>query len=86
MLIQALLETGRTHQIRVHLKHLGTPILGDMKYGDVTANKAMRQHGLYRLFLQAASLTFTHPESGKLLRFDAPLDSELESLLTVLRK
>jgi len=86
MLIQALLETGRTHQIRVHLKHLGTPILGDMKYGDVTANKAMRQHGLYRLFLHAASLTFTHPESGKLLRFDAPLDSELESLLTVLRK
>ncbi len=86
MLVQALLETGRTHQIRVHLKHAGTPILGDLKYGDEAANRNIRQKGLYRLFLHAASLSFTHPESGKLFQFQAPLDSELESLLTVLRQ
>ncbi|MBT8440448.1 MAG: 23S rRNA pseudouridine(955/2504/2580) synthase RluC [Gammaproteobacteria bacterium] len=85
MLVQAILETGRTHQIRVHLQHAGTPILGDLKYGDGTANKIIRQNGLYRLFLHAVRLTFTHPESGKLFQFHAPLDSELESLLAVLR-
>lgn len=85
MLIEALLETGRTHQIRVHLASLKTPILGDVKYGDQTANKTMRQIGLHRLFLHAHRLTFTHPESGKLMTFKAPMDAELTETLKILR-
>lgn len=85
-LVEALLETGRTHQIRVHLAHHGTPILGDPKYGDETANRSARSLGLHRLFLHAASLVFTHPESGRLFRFAAQLDDELQQLIETLQR
>ena len=56
-LLEAELLTGRTHQIRVHLAHIGHPILGDEKYGDFALNKALRKRGLKRMFLHAAELS-----------------------------
>ena len=80
-LIEAVLETGRTHQIRVHAAHNGTPIVGDPKYGDEAVNHRFRAVGLRRLFLHAASLQFDWPEEGECLRVEAPLPSELQSAL-----
>lgn len=80
-LVEAVLKSGRTHQIRVHAAHLGTPILGDPKYGDEAANRAFRKLGLKRLFLHAASLHFPWPECEEPYRFEAPLPPELEQLL-----
>lgn len=80
-LVEALLETGRTHQIRVHAAHLGSPIAGDDKYGDALANETLRALGLKRLFLHAAVLAFTLPGDKRPRRFLAPLDEELELLL-----
>ena len=85
MLVEAKLLTGRTHQIRVHAAYLGTPILGDTKYGDTEKNKAMRQSGLKRLFLHAASLRFRMPDDKQDIFVQAPLDADLEKLLEVLR-
>ncbi|MGE5615525.1 MAG: RluA family pseudouridine synthase, partial [Bacillota bacterium] len=78
-LLEAQLLTGRTHQIRVHLAHLGHPILGDDKYGDFELNRRLRKLGLKRMFLHAASLELVHPLTGERLRIEAPLPSELES-------
>jgi 23S rRNA pseudouridine955/2504/2580 synthase len=77
-LLEAELLTGRTHQIRVHLAHLGHPILGDDKYGDFDLNKSLRKRGLKRMFLHAASIALTHPVTGEALRIEAPLPAELE--------
>ncbi len=76
-LVEARLVTGRTHQIRVHLAHLGHPVLGDAQYGDFERNKRLRKQGLKRMFLHAASLAFTHPATGQPLRIEAPLPPEL---------
>jgi len=76
-LVEAGLVTGRTHQIRVHAAHLGTPILGDAKYGDAEANRRYRQLGLRRLFLHAAALVIHWPGEEPPLRVDAPLDPDL---------
>ena len=84
-LLDAELKTGRTHQIRVHLAHLGFPIAGDDKYGDFDANKRLTKRGLKRMFLHAASLEFHHPRSGETVRVQAPLAPELESFLHSLR-
>jgi 23S rRNA pseudouridine955/2504/2580 synthase len=75
------LKTGRTHQIRVHLAHLGFPIAGDDKYGDFELNKALAKGGLKRMFLHAASLAFVHPLDGKRMEFSAPLPPELQNFL-----
>jgi len=80
-LLDAELKTGRTHQIRVHLAHLGFPIAGDDKYGDFEANKRLAKQGLKRMFLHAASLEFRHPRTGEPVRVQAPLAPELESFL-----
>ncbi len=77
-LLEAELLTGRTHQIRVHLAHLGHPVLGDDKYGDFALNKALRKKGLKRMFLHAAKVTLEHPVTGKALELVAPLPGELE--------
>lgn len=84
-LLDAELKTGRTHQIRVHLAHLGFPIAGDDKYGDFDANKRLAKQGLKRMFLHAASLDFRHPRSGETVRMQAPLAPELESFLRSLK-
>lgn len=73
-------KTGRTHQIRVHLKYLGYPIFADFLYaGRKTAKKDRKILG--RVFLHAAKISFIHPKSGKEVEFESPLPEELESVL-----
>ena len=80
-LLEVTIKTGRTHQIRVHLAGQGHPILGDDKYGDFEANKALQKAGtLQRMFLHAWRLSFTHPASGKRVHLHAPLPPELDRL------
>jgi 23S rRNA pseudouridine955/2504/2580 synthase len=76
-LLEAELKTGRTHQIRVHLQHLGFPIAGDSKYGDAAWNKSLAQLGLKRMFLHAKSFAFEHPITGVAMKVEAPLPKEL---------
>ncbi len=80
-LLQAQLKTGRTHQIRVHLAHLGFPIVGDDKYGDFELNKRLAKQGMKRMFLHAWKLAFVHPGSGERLKLEAPLPPELEKFM-----
>jgi 23S rRNA pseudouridine955/2504/2580 synthase len=80
-LLELRLLTGRTHQIRVHLSHAGHPILGDDKYGDFEANKALSKEGVKRLFLHAASLSLRHPLSGAALAFKSPMPGEMKSFM-----
>jgi 23S rRNA pseudouridine955/2504/2580 synthase len=82
-LLDVTLKTGRTHQIRVHLAHSGHPIVGDPKYGDFAANRAMARgaHRFARMFLHARHLAFDHPASGERVMLDAALPSECAALL-----
>ena len=84
-LLQAQLKTGRTHQIRVHLAHLGFPIVGDDKYGDFDLNKRLARQGLKRMFLHAWKLAFVDPQSGDKLRLEAALPPELENFISTLK-
>lgn len=72
------LETGRTHQIRVHLKAIGHPVVGDPTYG---SGRTWRGIHLPRQFLHAYQLRFTHPTTGAVLEFEAPLPTDLQSVL-----
>lgn len=76
-LLEAQLKTGRTHQIRVHLAHLGFPILGDEKYGDFALNKQLRPAGLKRMALHAWRMSFRHPISGVAMHCQANLPDGL---------
>jgi 23S rRNA pseudouridine955/2504/2580 synthase len=76
-LLDAELKTGRTHQIRVHLAHLGFPILGDDKYGDFPLNKSLAKQGLKRMFLHARRLAVRHPMSREKIVVEAPLPPDL---------
>src|SRR5262249_40053054 len=78
-LLEAELKTGRTHQIRVHLAHLGFPIVGDEKYGDFALNKTLARQGLKRMFLHSAKTVIAHPRTGESLVLEAPLPASLES-------
>ena len=82
-LLECELKTGRTHQIRVHLAHLGFPIVGDDKYGDFGLNKTYKKQLLARMFLHAFRLRIAHPDSGESVQFEAPV---AEGLATALRK
>lgn len=82
-LLQCTPETGRTHQIRVHLASVGFPIVGDERYGDEGVNGQARKRGLQRLFLHAQSIAFAD-DSGNELHFTAPLADDLESFLQLL--
>lgn len=80
------IETGRTHQIRVHAQHIGHPVAGDDKYGDPEVNKRLREQlGLKRLFLHAASLEFALDNGRVPYMLDAPLAQELVDVLDRLR-
>ncbi len=80
-LLRAELGTGRTHQIRVHLAHLGFPIAGDDKYGDFPTNRALASLGLKRMFLHAAEFSAAHPAQNVQLVIKARLPNELKSFL-----
>jgi 23S rRNA pseudouridine1911/1915/1917 synthase len=82
-LIRARLETGRTHQIRVHMSTLGAPVVGDIVYNRKTTGTvdARRRLALVGHALHAAYLSFTHPASEALLEFEAPLPPDFEALL-----
>jgi 23S rRNA pseudouridine1911/1915/1917 synthase len=75
-LLECKLETGRTHQIRVHLAAIGHPVVGDPSYGGVRDRIA-----LGRPFLHAATLGFEHPVTGDTMRFEDPLPPDLQSVL-----
>jgi 23S rRNA pseudouridine955/2504/2580 synthase len=80
-LLEAELRTGRTHQIRVHLAHLGFPIAGDDKYGDFELNKRLARQGLNRMFLHARRMVVRHPMTGERLELAAPLPAGLQSFV-----
>lgn len=73
-LLEVRLETGRTHQIRAHLKAIGHPICGDPSYG-------RKAHGLRRQFLHSFRLELEHPEDGRALSFESELPPDLETAL-----
>jgi 23S rRNA pseudouridine955/2504/2580 synthase len=80
-LLEAKLITGRTHQLRVQLAHLGYPILGDDKYGDFALNKQLIKQGLKRMFLHSAETNIRHPVTGDKLKLQAALPPELKKFI-----
>jgi 23S rRNA pseudouridine955/2504/2580 synthase len=85
-LLEAQLVTGRTHQLRVQLSHLGFPIVGDDKYGDFALNKALVKHGLKRMFLHSSVTKIRHPLTQEKLELVAPMPAELGKFLKNLEK
>ncbi|MGI9175375.1 MAG: RluA family pseudouridine synthase, partial [Rhodothermales bacterium] len=96
-LLRFRLETGRTHQIRVHAQHIGHPVLGDptyggqaIRYGPVTGKRRTFFHNLFaampRQALHAHTLGFTHPRTGEVLHFTARLPGDMQHVLEQLRK
>jgi tRNA pseudouridine65 synthase len=84
-LITAAPFTGRTHQIRRHLKHIFHPVIGDSTYGDGKHNVFYAEHlRCRRLLLHAREVAFTHPFSGQQIHIQAPLDSAFRDLLITL--
>ncbi len=91
--LECRLETGRTHQIRVHLGHIGHPVIGDPLYGRGFATKARTlpeparalAEGLAHQALHAAVLGFRHPASGEVLRFESPIPEDMAALVEALR-
>jgi 23S rRNA pseudouridine955/2504/2580 synthase len=77
------LETGRTHQIRVHAAHVGHPVAGDEKYGDKDFNARMREEGLTRMFLHSHRISFDWPNGGD-FSASAPLPKDLAAVLDAL--
>ncbi|KXJ53732.1 MAG: 23S rRNA pseudouridylate synthase [Colwellia sp. Phe_37] len=85
-LVRAFPVTGRTHQIRVHCQTKGHSIACDAKYGHEDFDLEMKNLGLKRLFLHAASIEFTHPLSNERVKIEAPLEPSLEKVLKKLTK
>ncbi len=77
--LDVFLETGKTHQIRIHLSHLGAPIIGDVRYGDAARDRAFfsaNPHLANRLYLHAWKLSFLHPSTMRTLTVTAPLPGD----------
>ena len=85
-LLEAQLVTGRTHQLRVQLAHLGFPIVGDDKYGDFALNKALVKHGLKRMFLHSSVTKIRHPLTAEKLELIAAMPTELSKFILKLEK
>ncbi|WP_130472059.1 RluA family pseudouridine synthase [Candidatus Magnetaquicoccus inordinatus] len=83
-LLEIVLESGRTHQIRVHLQAIGHPVAGDRKYGDAAFDQRMAKIGLHRLFLHAWKLSFRHPQSAAVIALSAPLEEKLQQFINQL--
>ena len=83
-LVDVVIETGRTHQIRVHAKYAEHPLAQDNKYGDPNFDKLMKKKGLNRLFLHAKAITFTNPMTNEIQKISAPLPDDLEKFLAKL--
>ncbi len=82
-LVEVIIETGRTHQIRVHMAHLGHPILGDREYG--RARVLPGDIHVERQMLHATRLAFAHPALGEIMEFNAPLPDDMRALIQQLR-
>jgi len=84
--VEAVLHTGRTHQIRVHFQHLGYPLVGDLTYGNRQNQKLedLANYEAPRQMLHAAQLAFMHPRSGKRVQFDAPLPEDFRDAIRAL--
>jgi 23S rRNA pseudouridine1911/1915/1917 synthase len=88
-LVRVAIDTGRTHQIRVHLSETGHPVVGDALYGGARKSVPPRLAAIARIsrpFLHAARLTLAHPADGRMLSFEAPLPDELDRMLEALRR
>jgi 23S rRNA pseudouridine955/2504/2580 synthase len=85
-LLEAELHTGRTHQIRVHLTHLGYPLAGDDKYGDFAWNRLLAREGLKRMFLHAWRLVLMHPLESRVLALEAALPEDLAGFVAGLNR
>jgi tRNA pseudouridine65 synthase len=86
-LVEARPETGRTHQIRRHLKHLSCPIIGDVRYGKGEHNRWFRsEYGFHRLALHASSLTLEDPSNRERVTIDCPLPAAFASVLEALAR
>ncbi len=83
-LMEVAIDTGRTHQIRVHAANAGHPLAGDERYGDSAFNAAMSSRGLERMFLHAHALTFDWPDGEEVFAVSAPLPRELSAILDTL--
>lgn len=85
-LLQLIPETGRKHQIRRHLNHIGHPVIGDVNHGDRHHNHLFDAwRGYHRLYLAATSLRFIHPVTGQDIRIAAPLQADFQHTLTALQ-
>ncbi len=86
-LVEARLHTGRTHQVRVHLKHLGYPLVGDSVYGKKQNTLLAEQTGFQagRQMLHARFLAFTHPTTEKRMVFESPWPQDFRSAMEALR-
>ena len=85
-LMEIEIGTGKTHQIRVHAAYAGHPVAGDDKYGDRERNEVLRDYGLSRMFLHAASIGFDRPGTHEPLLVSAPLGPDLHVVLDALLK
>ena len=79
--VSVAIETGRTHQIRVHLSSSGFAILGDAKYGDFPRNRELQQAGFKRMYLHAWQLSFRHPVTAATMRLAADLPEDFLRLV-----
>ncbi|MDA0255224.1 MAG: RluA family pseudouridine synthase [Planctomycetota bacterium] len=85
-LVECRLETGRTHQIRIHLAELGHPICGERVYAAAGRRTRRDESRAPRVMLHAAELGFVHPESGDQLAFESPLPADMQRVMSELRK